>query len=76
MDRHMKVYLTYAQWNELCMDTHHEFVRSAFYLALPYTFIAHRVKYNSFATERNRVIESAQELGMTPDDTVVLLKGS
>lgn len=76
MNRHMKVYLTASQWNELRVDTHFEFVRSAFYLALPYTYIAHRVKYNSFLTERNQVIESAQELGITPEDTVIAMKGS
>lgn len=76
MNRHMKVYLTAAQWTELRANTHFEFVRSAFYLALPYTYIAHRVKYNSFLKERNQVIESAQELGMAPEDTVVVMKGS
>lgn len=76
MNRNMKVYLTKAQWSELKVDTEYEFVRSSFYLALPYTYIAHRVKYNTFLKERNQVIESASELGITPEDVVVLMKGS
>lgn len=76
MKRSMKVYLTTAQWQELRMDEFHVFVRSAFYLSLSYTYIAHRVRFNSFEKERATVIESAQELGLSDQDIVVLVKGS
>lgn len=76
MNRSMKVYLTSAQWADLQVDSHHEFVRSAFYLSLPYTYIAHRVKHSVFDRERKQVIESAQELGITEADVLVKIKGS
>lgn len=76
MDKHLKVFLTTAQWQELKVDEFPLFVRSAFYLSLPYTYIAHRVRFHSFEKERATVIESAQEFGMTDLDTVVCMKGS
>lgn len=76
LSKHMKVYLTAAQWTELKMDEMELFVRSAFYLSLPYTYIAHRVRFHSFEKERATVIESAKELGLTDLDTVVVIKGS
>lgn len=76
MQKNMRVYLTSKQWNELCVDEHPEFVRCAFYMALPVTYIAHRVKFQTFETDRKSVIESAHELGITDEDVVVLIPGS
>lgn len=76
MNKHMIVYLTASQWKELKVDKNLEFVRAAFYLALPYTYIAHRVRFVSFEADRNSVIESAHDLGITPEDKIVLLPGS
>lgn len=76
LSKHMKVFLTTAQWQELKVDEFFLFVRSAFYLSLPYTYIAHRVRFHSFEKERAIVIESASELGLTDHDTVVVIKGS
>lgn len=76
LTKHMKVYLTTAQWQELRVDVYPLFVRSAFYLSLSYTYIAHRVRFNSFEKERATVIESAEELGMSEHDIVVTIKGS
>lgn len=72
---HMQVLLTPAQWEELRVEDNELFVTSAFYLALPYTYIAHRVKYKMFDEERQSVIESAQELGLTERDKVIKLQG-
>lgn len=69
----MQVLLTRHQWRELKMPEYSLFVRSAFYLGLPYLYIQTRVASPSFDEDRLSVIESAEELGMTDKDKVLLM---
>lgn len=71
--KHMFVVLTRDQWRELRVTEHKTFVRAAFYLGLPYTYIQTRVSAGSYFEDRANAIESALELGMNDDDKVVIM---
>lgn len=68
--RYLRVFLTPQQWDELQVDTYYEFVRSAFFLGLPYLYIASRTKTAAYAADRMSTIESANDLGISPNDKV------
>lgn len=69
--RKMKVYLTDKQWTDLRVDQYPQFVRSAFYLSLPYTYIALNVRSVMAEAERAEVVQLATEMGITGDDVVL-----
>lgn len=69
--RRMKVYLTDEQWAELRVQQYPQFVRSAFYLSLPYAYIALNVRSVVAETERTKVVQLAQEMGITDADVVL-----
>lgn len=70
----MRIGLTPAQWTELNVSEQKLFVRSAFYLGLPYTYIQNRCKCKAHEAERDETIESAHEMGMREDDRVFILQ--
>lgn len=67
---YMAVCLTPSQTKELNLPEDYEYVRSAFYMGLPYMEVMNRVRLDCFAEERKSVIETAKLLGTSDDDRV------
>lgn len=70
MARALAIRLTPTQTQELNLPDDCEYVRSAFYLGLPYMEIMNRVKHECFADERNSIIKTALFLGIRDEDKV------
>lgn len=67
MRSYMTVRLAPSQTKELNLPEDYEYVRSAFYMGLPYMEVMNRVRLDCFAEERKSVIEMAKLLGISDD---------
>lgn len=66
----MNVYLSGEQAKELGLPDSYEYVRSAFYLGLPYLLIMNRCHGRCHQEERDETVERAYELGMNEESIV------